>query len=171
MNELIFSAFPKVTLATNIFINVPVILKFDDINLIELIKEEKLGFTTQIPIFHPDGTYLAKVKGTRIYLTEDGEKAGLKIEKKSDVWECKMEKQTLFEIQHTGTNSFKTQAELYTPTGHFVKFTESPKPDLIDMSGNKLRVGGLEMSGSTMEGFKTGIWLKSDGSMTIGIHE
>ena len=69
MNQLIFSKMPQVTLATNNFINVPVILKFDDINLIELIKEEKLGFTTQIPIYHPDGTYLAKVNGTRIYLT------------------------------------------------------------------------------------------------------
>jgi hypothetical protein len=170
MNELIFLTLPKVTLATNTFINVPVILKFDDINLIELIKEEKIGFTTQIPIFHPDGTYLAKVNGTRLYLTDDGKKAGLKIEKKADVWECKMEKQTLFEIQHTDSHSFKTQAELYTPTGHFVKFNESPTPGLIDMSGNELKVGGLVMSGSTIQHFKTGIWIKSDGSMRIGVN-
>ena len=31
--------------------------------------------TTQIPIFHQDGTYLAKVNETRMYLTDDGKKA------------------------------------------------------------------------------------------------
>lgn len=40
MNQLIFSELPQVTIATNTFINCPVILKFDDINLIELIKEQ-----------------------------------------------------------------------------------------------------------------------------------
>ena len=80
-NSLIFQTTPEVTLATNKFINVPVILKYEDTNLIEIIKEEGLGFTTQIPIYHNDGTYLAKVNGNRIFLTKDGEKAGLKIEK------------------------------------------------------------------------------------------
>ena len=168
MNKLIFSEIPQVTIATNTFINCPVILKFDDVNLIELIKEEQLGFTTQIPIYHPDGTYLAKVNGNRIFLTDDGKKAGLKIEKKANVWECQMEKQTLFEIHQEAANSFKTQAELYTPTGHFVKCTDSPKPDLIDINGNALQIGGITMSGNTFSGMKTGIWIRSNGQFSIG---
>ncbi len=168
MNQLIFSEIPQVTIATNIFINCPVILKFDDINLIELIKEEQVGFTTQIPIYHPDGTYLAKVNGNRIFLTDDGKKVGLKIEKKANVWECQMEKQTLFEIHQQSANSFKTQAELYTPTGHFVKCTDSPKPDLIDINGNSLQIGGIIMSGNTFSGMKTGIWIRSNGQFSIG---
>ena len=83
MNELIFTQFPAVTIATNTFINCPVPLKFDDTNLIELIQEEKVGFTTQIPIYHPDGTYLAKVVGNRIFLTDDGKKSRTDNGKKS----------------------------------------------------------------------------------------
>jgi hypothetical protein len=168
MNHIIFSEIPQVTIATNTFINCPVILKFDNINLIELIKEEQVGFTTQIPIYHPDGTYLAKVKGNRIFLTEDGKKAGLKIEKKDMVWECQMGNQTLFEIHQKSQNSFKTQAELYTPTGHFVKCTDLPKPELIDINGNVLQIGGIIMSGNKFIGMKTGIWIKSNGQFTIG---
>jgi hypothetical protein len=168
MNELIFTQVPQVTIATNTFINCPVPLKFDDINLIELVKEEQVGFTTQIPIFHPDGTYLAKVVGNRMFLTDDGKKVGLKIEKKANVWECQMGKQTLFEIHQQSANSFKTQAELYTPTGHFVKCTDSPQLGLIDINGNALQVGGLSMIGNVFSGMQTGVWIKSDGSVSIG---
>jgi hypothetical protein len=73
-NSLIFQTSPKVTIATNTFVNVPVVLKYEDVNLIEIIKEERVGFTTQIPIYHQDGTHLAKVTGNRLYLTEDGKK-------------------------------------------------------------------------------------------------
>lgn len=58
-NSLIFQTSPHVTL-TNTFINVPVILKYEDINLIEVVKEEGLGFTTQIPIYHQDGNILSQ---------------------------------------------------------------------------------------------------------------
>jgi hypothetical protein len=42
MNKFLYSENPIVELATNKFINVPVILRFEDTNLIELIKEEQL---------------------------------------------------------------------------------------------------------------------------------
>lgn len=168
MNELIFTQFPQVTIATNTFINCPVPLKFDDTNLIELVQEEQIGFTTQVRIYHPDGTYLAKVKGNRMFLTDDGKKVGLKIEKKANVWECQMENQTLFEIHQQSINSFKTQAELYTPTGHFVKCTDSPQPELIDINGNALQIGGMTMIGNVFSGMQTGIWIKSDGSLSLG---
>jgi hypothetical protein len=59
MDELIYQTSPAVTLATNLFVNVPVILQFDDTPLISVVKEQALGFTTEIPIYHADGTYLA----------------------------------------------------------------------------------------------------------------
>ena len=49
--ELYFQSSPSVTVATNTFINVPVVLKYEDTSLIEVIKEQGIGFTTQIPIF------------------------------------------------------------------------------------------------------------------------
>lgn len=168
-NSLIFQTSPRVTLATNTFINVPVILKYEDINLIEVVKEQGLGFTTQIPIYHQDGTFLAKVTGNRMYLTKDGEKVGLKIEKHQGLWVCTMDKQTLFEIQQQTGDSFKTTAELYTPDGYFVKCTDAPTPSLIDTKGNSLNIGGIIMSGNTFSGCRIGIWLKQNGSCMIGV--
>jgi hypothetical protein len=169
-NTLIFQTSPKVTIATNTFINVPIILKYEDVNLIEIIKEERVGFTTQIPIYHQDGTYLAKVTGNRLYLTKEGEKAGLKIDKRPGLWVCTMDKQTLFEIQQKTGDAFKTTAELYTPDGHFVKCTDAPTPHLIDTNGSELKVGGMIMSGNTISGFRIGIWLRQNGSCAIGVN-
>ncbi|WP_026995189.1 hypothetical protein [Flectobacillus major] len=169
-NSLIFQNSPQVTIATNKFINVPVILKYEDTNLIEVIKEVGIGFTTQIPIYHQDGTYLAKVNGTRMYLTKDGEKAGLKIEKHQNLWVCTMDKQTLFEIQQQTGDAFKTTAELYTPDGYFVKCSASPSPNLIDTTGNELKIGGIIMSGNTFIDCRIGIWLKKNGSCSIGVN-
>lgn len=169
-NSLIFQTTPEVTLATNKFINVPFILKYEDTNLIEIIKEEGLGFTTQIPIYHNDGTYLAKVNGNRIFLTKDGEKAGLKIEKHQNLWVCSMDKKTLFEIQQQTGDAFKTTAELFTPDGYFVKCTNSPTPNIIDTTGNELKIGGVIMSGNTFFGSQIGIWLKKNGSCLVGVN-
>lgn len=169
-NSLIFQTSPEVTIATNRFINVPVILKYEDINLIEVVKQADIGFTTQISIYNQDGAYLAKVNGNRLFLTSDGEKAGLKIEKHQGLWVCTMGMQTLFEIEQQSGNAFKTTAELYTPDGYFVKCSTESSPNLIDTKGNELKLGGLTMSGSTIEGFKVGIWLKKDGSFMIGVN-
>lgn len=168
MNKLIFQNTSEIILATNTFINVQEILKFEDTNLIELIKEENLGLTTQIPIYHSDGTYLTKVVGTRVFPTELGKKAGVIIEKLSDVWECKLEGKTIFEIHHEKGESFKTLAELYTPEGYFVKCSETRIPGLFDMNGKGLKVGGMTFSGNTFKNLKTGIWLRKDGSGSIG---
>ncbi len=169
MNQLIFQTVPIVNVSTNIFINVPIILRFEDTNLIEIVKEEQLGFTTQIPIYHPDGTYLAKVNGTRMYLTEDGKKANLKIDKLQDVWACTLDNQTLFEIHHQKGDSFKAYAELYTPEGYFVKCTDQPVPVVINANNQTLHIGGIIMQGNTFQGCRIGVWLKKDGSCSIGV--
>jgi len=171
MSQLIFQNAPDVTIATNTFINVPRILRFEDVNLIEIVRDLKVGFTTQIPIYHPDGTYLAKATGNRLYLTNDGKKTNLKINKLANVWECKLDKKTLFEIHIQSGDAFRTLAELYTPEGYFVKCSDSPTPGLIDMKGNQLNVSGLIMSGNTISGFKTGIWIKKNGSVIIGSNQ
>lgn len=170
-NSLIFQTSPEVTLLTNKFINVPVILKYEDTNLIEIIKEEGIGFTTQIPIYHQDGTYLAKANGNRLYRTKDGEKAGVKIDQYANLWVCTMGKQTLFEIQQQPGDAFKTTAEIYTHDGYFVKCSDSPSPNLFDTTGTELTINGIIMSDSTFEGCKIGIWLKKDGSCLIGVND
>lgn len=63
MDKLIFTSSPVMTIATNIFINVPIILQYEEVPLVQIVKAHPAGFTTQIPIYHSDGTYLAKVVG------------------------------------------------------------------------------------------------------------
>jgi hypothetical protein len=112
MDQLIYQASPVVTFATNQFINVPVILQYDDTPLISVLKEQSLGFTTEVPIYHSDGTYLAKVRGTRIYATEDGKKAGLEMSHPQGMTVCKPGNRTVFEIHHQPGNAFRAHAEL-----------------------------------------------------------
>lgn len=168
MNKLIFQTSPKVMFATNRFINVPIILQYDETPLISIVREESLGFTTEIPIYHPDGTYLAKVNGTRIFATEEGEKAGLKMNYPKNMTVCEMNGQTLFEIFHEPGDSFRTHAELYTPNGCFIKSNDAAMPEVISSSGEALQIGGIRISDSTFSGCRIGIWLKSDGNCAIG---
>ncbi len=168
MNKLIYQNSPTVTFATNKFVNVPIILQYDETPLISIVKEKTLGYTTEIPIYHSDGTYLAKVNGTRIFATEDGKKAGLKMNSQKNMTVCEMNGQTLFEIFHESGDSFRTHAELYTPNGCFVKSHDAPMPEVIKSSGEALQIGGIIMSNNTFSGCRVGIWLKSDGSCAIG---
>ena len=53
------------------------ILQYEDTPLLEVVREQAAGYTTQFSIYHHDGTYLAKLKGSQLYATEAGKKAGL----------------------------------------------------------------------------------------------
>ena len=166
--NLIYQTSPAVNLATNIFIGVPTILQFDDTPLISIVKEQSLGFTTEIPIFHADGTYLAKVNGTRVFSTEDGKKAGIVMRSLPNMTVCEVADRTIFEVFHQKGDAFRIQAELSTPSGFFVKLADGPVPGLLSSNGQALRVGGMVMRGNTVQGCRIGIWLKSDGSCAQG---
>jgi len=166
--KLVFQSSPSITVATNTFINVPVILKYEDTPLMEVIKEQGIGFTTQIPIYHSDGTYLAKVKGNRIFPTEAGKKANINIRDEQGKFICSLENKVMFELTHGIGDSFKANAELYTPDGYFVKCSDSPKPELFDTSGSGIQIGGIFMSGSIFNNCPIGIWIRKNGSVAIG---
>jgi len=168
MENLIFMKIPNVVFATNLFINVPIILRYDELNLIEIIEEMNLGFTTQIPIYHSDGTFLAKINGTRIFATDEGKKAGLKIEKYPRIWACKMNNNTLFEIEHEKGDQFRFSAELYTSDGHFIKCKYMTGPEMSDING-KIQKIVSSMSNCTLKNVRIGVWLKKDGSCLIGV--
>ena len=126
MSELIFNQSPEIKIATNTFINVPIILKYEDLNLIEVVKDLTMGYTTKIPIFHSDGTDLGVALNSRFFPTEEGKKAGVIVDKHPGLWVCKLNGQELFEIRQEKPNLFKTTAELYTNDGSFIKLDESP---------------------------------------------
>jgi hypothetical protein len=166
--QLIYQPTPKIVIATNTFINVPIILRYEGINLIEVVQEAGLGYTTEMPIYHADGTYPAKAKGSRIYLTDNGKKAGLKINKMERVWACELDGKTLFEIRQLPGESFKILAELNTPDGRFVRVIDAPVPEIVDISGSSIKAGGLIMSGNTIANCRIGIFLNKNGGMNMG---
>ncbi len=167
--ELIFESSPRIIVATNTFINVPIILKYEDTPLIEVIREQDIGFTTQVPIYHSDGTYLAKVRGNRVYPTEAGKKVNIEIRDTLGKFICSLENKVMFELSHGAGGAFKAHAELYTPDGYFVKCSDGPKPELFDLTGNAIRVGGITMIGNVFQNLSVGIWLHKDGSCAIGV--
>ena len=167
--ELVFQSSPKIVVATNTFINVPIILKYEDTPLIEVIKEQNIGFTTQIPIYHSDGTYLAKVTGNRVYPTEAGKKANIEIRDTPGKFICSLENKVMFELSHGVGDTFKAQAELFAPDGYFVKCSDNPKPELFDLTGNAIKVGGVTMVGNVFQNLSIGVWLRKDGSCAIGV--
>lgn len=168
MDELIFTSAPVMSLATNTFINVQVILQYEDTPLIQIVKVQSAGFAAQIPIYHPDGTYLAKVVGSRLFLTKNGENAGLSLSYPDKMTVCKLGNRVLFEIIREGAATLKTRAELFTPDGYFVKITESPTPELFDASSRSLKIRGITLVGNTFVNSRIGIWIRKDGSIAMG---
>jgi hypothetical protein len=167
MTKLIFQKTPEVDFGSNKFVNVPTILQFDDTPLIQVVKHQEVGFSTEIPIYHSDGTYLAKVVGSQIFKTKDGEKAGLVLKHPDLMTVCELDGQTLFEIKRTSSASLKAAAELYTPSGYFVKYMSSA-PSLLKADGSALQVGGMVMTGCSFSNARIGVWIKSDGTIGIG---
>lgn len=169
MKEVIYHPSSAVTFATNTFVNVPTILQFDETPLVSVVKEEKLGYTTEFPLYHADGTYLAKVTGTRVYATGDGVAAGVKIRELPQMWVCTIDGRTAFEVRHQPGDAFRVQAELHAPTGYLVKVAEGPEPQLYSATGTALQVGGIIMAGNMFQNCRIGVWMRSDGSVAIGV--
>jgi hypothetical protein len=167
LDTLIFTEVPAVTIATNTFIQVPIILQYEDTPLIQIVKSQEAGFTTEIPIYHPDGTYLAKVTGSRLFTTQDGNKAGLTLEHPPQKTVCKLGNKILFEIERAEAAALKTSAELYTPDGYFVKCSDPQTTGLYDASEKAIRIGGLIMWGNVFGGCRIGILVRKDGSLSI----
>lgn len=153
MSELIFNQSPIIEISSNKFINVPVILRYEDLNLIEVIKNLVVGYATKIPIYHPDGTHLGVAINSRFYETVEGKKAGVVIDKYPKLWVCKMDNKELFEIRQKDTNKFKTTAELYTNDGSFVKVEKDASLYLK----NGINIMGAHFQGNTFSGVPVGI--------------
>jgi hypothetical protein len=171
MENLTYQTSPEVTYATNQFVDVPVILMYDETPLISIIHERALGYTTSIPIYHSDGTYLAKVNGTRIFSTSDGAKAGLAIRQTKDTTVCTLDGKSAFEIHHSSGAAFRMHAELYTPTGFFVKTVDS-LPEVKTPAGEPFVFRkSFMMQGCLIKGYYVGIWVRSNGGMSIGVNK
>ena len=169
MSDLIFNSIPSFTIATNTFVNCPIILQYDDTPLIQVVQNVDASFTTEIDIFHDDGTFLAKAKGTQLYPTDDGKKAGVTLRHPDKLTVCELNGQTLFELERQQAAALKGSAELYTPNGGFIRAVDSGVAGHVmeRRDGAHLEIGGMHMSGNTFQ-CRVGIHIKSDGSIGLG---
>ena len=165
---LVFQKSPEIELATNRFINVPIILQYDVTPLIEVVRELNVGFNIQIPIYHSDGTYLAKVKGSQIYLTDDGKKTGVTLRYPDKMTVCEIDGRTVFEIKREEAAALKTKAELYTPDAAFIRCSNDNLAGyVLDNNNNQLQIGGCTMQGNVFANCRIGIHIRKDGTMGI----
>lgn len=167
--RLIFTRYPDVTVATNRFVEVPIIIQYEDIPLLRFVQEVDASFTTEIPIYHNDGTYLAKVKGTQIYLTDAGRKAGVSLRHPPNMTVCEMGGTTVFELVRCGAAALKTQAELYTNDGAFLKWSEELLGGTIKRGDERLQIGTLRMERFTVRGSRIGLLVTRDGGVQISV--
>lgn len=168
MPDFTFSETTTIDFATNMFVNVPIILQYEDTPLIEVVQAETVGRTTQFPIYHPDGTLLAQLKGARLFLTPEGEKAGLVVRHPPDMTVCEMNGKEIIELKRIGAAAIATQAELYTPNGAFVKCRNFEPPiEFSPVAGESLRVGAISILYSSFTGCDIGVLVKADGSVTV----
>jgi hypothetical protein len=166
---LIFNQSPVVEIATNRFVNVPVILQYEVTPLIEVVKEVHAGFTIQIPIYHSDGTYLAKIKGSQIYLTDAGKKVGVALRHPAGMTVCEIAGKPVFEIIRKEAAAIKTQAELYTPDASFIKCSDSGMAGyILGKDNTHLTIRGVTMMDCDFRNSRIGIHVRKDGSVGIG---
>ncbi len=160
MEQWIYHEKPTVRFATNTFINVPIILRVDDKPLIKIAdlmeKNIPAGYTTEFEIYNKDGVYIAKVKGSRVFLTPDGEKSNLKLRNPNRMTVCELDGKTLFEMIREEAAALKTQAELYTPNGSFIKGNDEGLA-----WGEALSIGGLVLKENVFENSPIGIQVNS----------
>lgn len=170
-DTLIFTNWPKVSMGSNTFTDVPTILKYDNLNMIEIIKEAGNGYTIQIPIFDAEGTYLATFKGNSLVTTAESEIGDLTLSQENESTICTLNGKTLFEIIKKEGDAFRIKAELFTPEGYCVKYISDETPELFDKQGSEVRLGGVLKDESVIEGCDVGFWLTQNGTCRFGVNE
>jgi hypothetical protein len=164
--NLVFSPTTAIQFAGNVFIDVPVILQIDDTPIIETIKEGSVQRTARFSIYNADGVYIAKIVGPRIFLTAEGQKSELVLVYPEKMTVCRLGKQTLFEIRRPEAAAIALTAELFTPTGCFVKSQQPDKAAALLSKASKIL--GTSIVGNTFHGVRVGICFMSSGGIAIG---
>lgn len=165
--DVIFQSHPDVIIATNTFRNVGTIIQYEGIPLFEVGKFETAGYTTRFSVFHSDGTKIAVVKGSQIYLTEEGKKARIEMRHEPNLTACEVEGKTIFELRREGAAALKGSAELFTPDGAFVRANDDGISG-VTRDDDQLKVGNMTMKGCLFANMRIAI-LVSNGRISIGV--
>lgn len=161
---LVFSPTAAVQFAGNTFIDVPTLLQFDETPIVEVVKTADLESTTAFSIYSSDGVYLAKAVGSRLFRTSDGKKAGVTMRYTPNLNSAQINGKTIFEVRREGPAALAIQAELYAPTGVFVR-TSRDIPFTATKRG--LELGRVLVFGNLFKNVPVGCRIRSDGSVCI----
>ncbi|MGD0387471.1 MAG: hypothetical protein ABSC42_00840 [Tepidisphaeraceae bacterium] len=155
--EIIYQEHPVVTIATNHFVAVPIIIQFEQTPLLEVGKFEPAGYTTRFPVYHSDGTRLAIVNGCRIHPTDDGKKADIKVRQQPELSVFELEGKPILELRRDGPAALKGWAELWAPEGVLVKAHDSGVSGLLRTGADALMIGNSVFHNCGISGWKIGI--------------
>lgn len=159
MSKLIFGPFDKFQFGTNSFVNVHTILQYEHTPLIEIVKNETLQLTTQVSVYRSDGTYLAKIKGSRIQFAASSEKANLIMDSLTDRRICRLDNRVIFELRRVG-KLWEIDAELYAPDSTLI--SGRANEPFRTMMGN-----GFDNSSAS--NCAIGLLVTMDGGVSFGI--
>jgi hypothetical protein len=123
--EVTFQQHPAVNVAGSAFIGVPVVLQFEETPLIEVVRIVNAGFTTRFPVYHGDGTKIAVVVGSRIFVTPEGKDAKVTLRQEPNLSVCELEGKPILELHRKGAAALRGVAELYAPKGVLVKANDA----------------------------------------------
>jgi hypothetical protein len=168
MPDLIFQSSPVIRFATNTFINVPVILQYETTPLLQVVHQEKAGFSTEFKIYNKDGVYIAKVCGSRIFLTPEGKKARLTRRNPQGMTVVELDDKPIIELRRLEAAALKTEAELYTPDGAFLKSSDAGLTGyVLDSQAQQLEIAGIVMKNCTFSQVKIGVHVFHNGRVAI----
>jgi hypothetical protein len=169
MESLIFQTSPIVHIGGNRFIGVPTILQYEKLKLIQVVQELRLGYMTQFELYHRDGTYLAKLKGARIFPTPAGEKAAVAVRHNPGLLVCTVGADTVVEVRYAGAAALRPVAELYAPDGTLIKCSDTSLRAVLDE--RHLEFNGVRLSDNTFKNCAIGILVRRSGELLIATSE
>jgi hypothetical protein len=160
--DLLFQTHPAVTFATNEFVNVPIILQWETIPLVEICQIVSGGYGARINVYNKDGAKIAVVKGSQIYLTKDGEKSSFIPRFEPNLTALTLDGKTILELRRDKAVALKGSAELYTDEGILVRAVEEGV-FASDRAGSPLRLKGFVISGNVFANRPVGIHATKNG--------
>jgi len=164
--NLVYVPTNKVVFATNTFINVPIILQYEDEPLIETVSIVDAGYTAQFNLYNQDGVRIAVAKGNQLYKTSDGEKSNLVIRYPDKRTVAELDGKTLFEISRNEAAALNLEAELFTHQGTFLRCHDSIDVRSIG-NDEPLALRGMVLSQNIFSNMPVGVTVRSD-SISIG---
>jgi hypothetical protein len=160
--ELTFLESPVVEIATNKFIDVPILIQYNETPLLEVCKEVEAGYSISFPVYDKDGRQIARVKGSSIHPTSDEFEGRIGKREEPQLTVILLDGKPILEMRRTEAQALKTWAQLYTPEGVLIKAADSGVSGLL-RSGGALTLGDSILRRNIFQGCRIGIKIVDNG--------